>query len=68
MRSWMIYECCPLTVPLCVSTHAKYFWREYGISLSNFFLRIVADVQAIFNGYFANDAVGIWAVRPHGGT
>ena len=33
-----------------------YFWREYGLSLSNMFLRIVGDIQAIFNAYFANDA------------
>ena len=33
-----------------------YFWREYGLSLANMFLRIVGDIQAIFNAYFANDA------------
>ena len=33
-----------------------YFWREYGLSLANMFLRIVGDVQGIFNAYFANDA------------
>eukprot|EP00947_MAST-08B_sp_MAST-8B-sp1_P004265 g4265.t1 len=37
-------------------TSNPYFWREYGLSLSNLYLRIVGDLQAIFNAYYANDA------------
>jgi hypothetical protein len=30
-----------------------YFWREAGISTANLFVRMVGDLQAIFNTYFA---------------